>query len=122
MSRISIIGAGLAGLTAGSYLAQNGHQVQIFEQFSDIGGVAATIEQDGYKWDIGPLLLEGLGPNEPVRNILEELDLMKLLPIVNEDRGLCTPDFSFWRPEEYKGVFHCIWFFLIFTGYKRIHF
>ena len=105
MGRISIIGAGLAGLTAGSYLAQKGHQVQIFEQFSDIGGVAATIEQDGYKWDIGPLLLEGLGPNEPVRNILEEFDLMKLLPIVNEDRGLCTPDFSFWRPEEYKGLY-----------------
>ncbi|MHA1647604.1 MAG: phytoene desaturase family protein, partial [Promethearchaeota archaeon] len=105
MSRISIIGAGLAGLTAGAFLARNGHQVQIFEQFSDIGGVAATIEQDGYKWDIGPLLLEGLGPNEPIRIILEELDLMKKLRIVNEDRGLSTPDFTFWRPEKYQGLY-----------------
>ncbi|MHA1745029.1 MAG: phytoene desaturase family protein, partial [Promethearchaeota archaeon] len=105
MSRISIIGAGLAGLTAGAYLAQSGHQVQIFEQFSDIGGVAATVEQDGYKWDIGPLLLEGFGPNETVSNILEELDLMKQLRLVNEDRGLTTPDFAFWRPETYQGVY-----------------
>ena len=105
MSRISIIGAGLAGLTAGAFLARSGHKVQIFEQFSDIGGVAATIEQDGYKWDIGPLLLEGLGPNEPIRNILEELKLMKHLRIVNEDRGLSTPDFTFWRPEKYQGLY-----------------
>ncbi len=105
MSQISIIGAGLAGLTAGSFLARDGHQVQIFEQFSEIGGVAATIEQDGYKWDIGPLLLEGLGPKEPVRNVLEELGLMSQLRIVMEDRGLATPDFVFWRPKEYQGLY-----------------
>ncbi|QEE15899.1 phytoene desaturase family protein [Promethearchaeum syntrophicum] len=105
MSRISIIGAGIAGLTVGAFLAHNGHHVQIFEQYSDIGGVAATIEQDGYKWDIGPLILEGLGPNEPIRNILEELNLMKHLRIINEDRGLSTPDFTFWRPKKYKGLY-----------------
>lgn len=105
MSRISIIGAGLAGLTAGAYLSQKGHQIQIYEQYTDVGGVAATISQDGYRWDIGPLLLEGLGPNEPIRNILEELDLMRQLRIVNEDRGLSTPDFTFWRPKKFQGLY-----------------
>ncbi|UYP44216.1 hypothetical protein NEF87_000501 [Candidatus Lokiarchaeum ossiferum] len=105
MSRISIIGGGLAGLTGGAFLAKHGHHVQIFEQFTELGGVAATITQDGYKWDIGPLLLEGFGPNELVRNILEELDLMQQLRIVKEDRGLSTPDFTFWRPKEYQGLY-----------------
>ncbi len=53
--KIAIIGSGMAGLTAGAYLAKAGHEVTIFEQFPTIGGVTATLQQDGFSWDIGPL-------------------------------------------------------------------
>jgi len=40
-----IIGSGIAGLTAGSYLAREGNEVIIYEHFSEIGVVTATIHQ-----------------------------------------------------------------------------
>jgi phytoene dehydrogenase-like protein len=43
-----IIGSGMAGLTAGAYLAKGGHQVTIYEQFPTPGGVTATVRQDGF--------------------------------------------------------------------------
>ena len=68
-----IIGSGMAGLTAGAYLAKAGHEVTVYEQFPTSGGVTATVEQDGYRWDIGPLLLEGFAPGDKGRIILEGL-------------------------------------------------
>ena len=62
--KIIIIGSGMSGLTAGAYLAKFGHNVTIFEQFAAPGGVTATVRQDGFGWDIGPLLLEGFAPGD----------------------------------------------------------
>ena len=98
-----IIGSGIAGLTAGAYLAREGYEVIIYEHFSEIGGVTATIKQDGYSWDIGPLLLEGLALHEKLGKILKELGIYDRIEIINEDRGQSFPDFQVWRPEEYKG-------------------
>ena len=50
--KVAIIGSGLAGMTAGSYFAQHGHDVTVYEQFHKIGGVTGLVEQDGYKWEI----------------------------------------------------------------------
>lgn len=65
-----IISAGVSGLTAGAYLARAGHQVSVYEQFGEISGVIATIRQDGFGWDLGPLMLEGFGPGEPAGDVL----------------------------------------------------
>ena len=51
-----IIGSGMAGLTAGAYISREGYEVVVYEHHSEIGGVTATIKQDGFSWDIGPLL------------------------------------------------------------------
>ena len=80
--KIVIIGSGIAGLTLGAYLSREGHKIKILEQFDEIGGVTATIKQDGFEWDIGPLLLEGLGPNEPISNILNDLEIKEKIPLV----------------------------------------
>ena len=71
--KVIIIGSGMAGLTAGAYLSKAGHAVSVFEQFPSPGGVTATVTQDGYGWDIGPLLVEGFAPGDKGRLILEEL-------------------------------------------------
>ncbi len=31
---------------------------------------ASTIEKDGYQWDLGQLMLEGFGKDEPIGQIL----------------------------------------------------
>jgi protoporphyrinogen oxidase len=51
---VTILGAGLAGLTAGYSLAKRGVSVQMFEHGSHVGGMAVTLEQDGYRFDLGP--------------------------------------------------------------------
>ena len=103
--KIIIIGSGMSGLTAGAYLAKSGHSVTIFEQFPDPGGVTATVHQDGFGWDIGPLLLEGFAPGDKGRVILEELGVSDQVPAVHEDRGLSMPEFSLWKPKEYGGPY-----------------
>jgi phytoene dehydrogenase-like protein len=103
--KIIIIGSGMSGLTAGAYLAKAGHIVTIFEQFHAPGGVTATIRQDGFGWDIGPLLLEGFATGDKGRIILEELGISDQVPAIHEDRGLSMPEFSLWKPEEYLGPY-----------------
>ena len=103
--KVIIIGSGMSGLTAGAYLAKAGHAVTIFEQFPTPGGVTATVTQDGFGWDIGPLLLEGFAPGDRGRLILEELGVSEQVPAVHEDRGLAMPEFALWRPQEYAGPY-----------------
>jgi phytoene dehydrogenase-like protein len=93
----------MAGLTAGAYLSKAGHQVTVFEQFPTPGGVTATVKQDGFGWDIGPLLMEGFAPGDKGRLILEELGVSDRVPSVHEDRGLSMPVFALWRPQNYEG-------------------
>src|SRR5665648_220560 len=103
--KIVIIGSGMAGLTAGAYLSKEGHSVTVFEQFPTPGGVTATVTQDGYGWDIGPLLVEGFAPGDRGRIILEELGVSEKVPSVHKDRGLSMPEFTLWRPENYQGPY-----------------
>jgi phytoene dehydrogenase-like protein len=103
--KVVIIGSGMAGLTAGAYLSKAGHAVTVFEQFPTPGGVTATVTQDGFSWDIGPLLVEGFAPGDKGRLILEELGVSDRVPSVHEDRGLSMPEFALWKPKDYEGPF-----------------
>ena len=101
---VAIIGSGLAGLTAGAYLAQAGHRVAVFEQYHRPGGVTAPFERDGYRWDLGQLLIEGLGADEPLGAILANLSLTDKVGVRTEDRGYVFSDFRLDKPAEYEGV------------------
>jgi all-trans-retinol 13,14-reductase len=100
-----IIGSGMSGLTSGAYLAQAGHQVTIFEQFSVPGGVTVTVQQEGFSWDIGPLIMEGFAPGDRARVILEELGIGDKVKVVHEDRELAMPEFILRKPEAYEGPY-----------------
>jgi all-trans-retinol 13,14-reductase len=103
--KIIVIGSGMSGLTAGAYLSKFGHHVTIYEQFPTPGGVTATVRQDGFGWDIGPLLLEGFAPGDKGRNILAELGISDRVPAIHEDRGLSMNEFALWKPKEYEGPY-----------------
>src|SRR5205809_3543209 len=48
-----VLGAGPAGLTAGYLLGQSGRDVVVFEAEDQVGGLAKTVEIDGYRFDLG---------------------------------------------------------------------
>ena len=52
--KIAVIGAGPAGLTAAHQLAQKGHQVEVFEASSQLGGMARSFNLWGTRVDLGP--------------------------------------------------------------------
>ncbi len=53
-SKVAVIGSGFAGLAAASSLAQQGHDVTIFEKNSTTGGRARHFSHEGYMFDMGP--------------------------------------------------------------------
>jgi diapolycopene oxygenase len=55
--RIGIIGAGLGGLAAACTLAGRGYSVVLFERNDWLGGKAACLEGDGFRFDMGPTVL-----------------------------------------------------------------
>ncbi len=55
--RVGVIGSGLAGLAAACTLAARGHQVDVFEKNSWLGGKAAQLREQGFRFDMGPTIL-----------------------------------------------------------------
>ncbi|MBB5056151.1 phytoene desaturase [Granulicella aggregans] len=49
-----IVGAGPGGLAAALLLAKSGVKVTVVEKRGQVGGRTSTMEQDGFKFDIGP--------------------------------------------------------------------
>ena len=52
--RAVIVGAGPGGLAAALLLVKSGVKVTVVEKRADVGGRTSTIEQDGFKFDVGP--------------------------------------------------------------------
>lgn len=52
--QIAIIGGGLAGLTAATYLARDGHGVRLLEKSQALGGRARTEQNQGFAFNFGP--------------------------------------------------------------------
>ena len=48
-----VLGGGPAGLTAGYLLGQAGRSAIVFEADDQVGGIAKTVERDGYRFDLG---------------------------------------------------------------------
>jgi phytoene desaturase len=55
--RIAVVGSGLAGLSAAITLAARGHSVEVFEKNPWLGGKAAQLRAQGFRFDMGPTIL-----------------------------------------------------------------
>jgi len=101
MTKAIVVGSGLAGLTTAAYLAKGGCDVTVCEQGEAVGGVTRTFSRNGFSWDIGPLGIEGLYPNEPGGIVVAELGCADRIPLAPMDRSVSFPDFRVFRPATY---------------------
>ena len=56
-NRVGVIGGGLGGLAAACVLAARGYAVTLFEKSAWLGGKAAVLEANGFRFDMGPTIL-----------------------------------------------------------------
>lgn len=85
MAKIVIIGAGIGGLATANLLAQDGHEVHIYEKNDQLGGRTGQFKKDGFTFDTGPSWYLMPGVFERYYSLLDtspakELDLIKLSP------------------------------------------
>ena len=55
--RIAVVGGGLGGLAAACVASARGPQVPLYEKNGWLGGKAAVLEEDGFRFDMGPTIL-----------------------------------------------------------------
>ncbi|GAA4725790.1 phytoene desaturase family protein [Brevibacillus fulvus] len=82
---VIVIGAGLAGLTAGALLAQTGHKVLVLEQHYVVGGCASTFRRGRFLFDAAVHLIGGCEPGGEIYAIFEQLGLLEQLEFVEVD-------------------------------------
>ena len=68
---VVIIGSGLGGLTAATFLSRNGFKTLVVESLSRVGGRFSTIEHEGFKLPTGAILI----PDGWVTKFFKEMDI-----------------------------------------------
>lgn len=76
-SRVLIIGAGVAGLSAGSYLQRNGYETEIFESHAVPGGLCTAWRRGDYVFDYCIHWLMGTKPGTDFARVWEELGALE---------------------------------------------
>ena len=71
--RITIVGAGMAGLTAAAYLARENYSVLLLDKNNRCGGLLNTFDYDGFFFDAGPRAFVNSGIVKP---ILKDLGIL----------------------------------------------
>ncbi len=84
-SSIAIIGAGIAGLSAGCYARMNGFDAHIFELHDKPGGLCTSWERNGYTFDGCLEWLVGTQPGSPFHRIWSELGALEGREIVHHE-------------------------------------
>ncbi|MES2570436.1 MAG: phytoene desaturase family protein, partial [Verrucomicrobiota bacterium] len=84
-SKVGVIGGGLGGLAAACTLAARGYRTILFERNDWLGGKAAVLESNGFRFDMGPTILTLPSVLERLfaeagRSLSSALDLVRLDP------------------------------------------
>jgi len=91
-TKVNIIGAGIAGLSAGCYLQMNGYDTEIYELHSICGGLCTSWKRKGYTFDGCIHWLVGSSPGENFYRLWNELVDMEKLEFVNYDEFIRVED------------------------------
>ena len=80
-----IIGSGIGGLVAGTYLAKSGIKTLIVEQADKVGGYCGSFSRDGYRFDEAVHYINNFGPQGFLRAICQELGVESLFEVLTVD-------------------------------------
>lgn len=83
--KIIVVGAGIAGLSAGCYLQMNGYQTEIFEAHNLPGGLCTAWKRKGYTIEGAIHGLLGSSPANPFYSLWNEIIEMDKIDFVNYD-------------------------------------
>ena len=73
-----VVGGGIAGLTAATYLAKSGQKVILFEKNDECGGLVSSFSSNGFHFEAGVRALEDAGVIFPMLHDLGiDLDVVK---------------------------------------------
>jgi len=91
--KVIIIGAGIAGLSAGCYLQMNGYDTEIYELHNLPGGCVTSWKRKGYTIDGSIHGLVGSSPDHPMYALWDEIIDMKHIDIFDgEEVIIITKD------------------------------
>ncbi|MDP4094563.1 MAG: NAD(P)/FAD-dependent oxidoreductase, partial [Bacillota bacterium] len=86
MKKIIIVGAGIAGLTAGIYAIRSGFDVTIYESHTIPGGASTSWRRKGYLFEGGMHWLTGSSPKNPLYRVWREVNAIRDdVPVYNRD-------------------------------------
>jgi len=105
MKNITIIGAGLGGLTSGALLAKDGHKVTLLEQHNIVGGCATTFKRKGgFICEVGLHEMDGVYTNSQIKKIFDKLDVYNNIEFVkpNEFFSVVTKNGTFVMPDDFQ--------------------
>jgi phytoene dehydrogenase-like protein len=77
MRRVIIIGAGIAGLSAGIYAQQSGFDAIIYESHTIPGGASTSWRRKGYLFEGGIHWMIGVSPKHPLNRVWRELGALR---------------------------------------------
>lgn len=83
--KVAIIGAGITGLSLGSYLQRNGYDTTVYEMSSMVGGVSVGWRRKGYLFDGATNWLPGSHPPLNLNKVIREVVDYDALEIIDFD-------------------------------------
>ncbi|HNF72276.1 MAG TPA: NAD(P)/FAD-dependent oxidoreductase, partial [Chitinophagaceae bacterium] len=83
--RVSIIGAGISGLSLGIYLQRHGFRTEIYEKHAIPGGLCTSWKKGEYMIDGCAHWILGSAPGSSFYKIFNELIDMPSVPFYNHD-------------------------------------
>jgi len=80
---VIIIGAGIAGLSAGCYAQMNGFKSEVYEMHNIPGGLCTAWKRNGYVFDGCIHWLTGSSPKHPLHRLWEEIGMVQNKQFIN---------------------------------------
>ena len=75
MNDLCVVGGGIGGLALAALAQRKGLKTVLCESHTKLGGCAGYFDRGPYTFDCGATALMGLNPGEPIRDLVDRIEL-----------------------------------------------